>query len=76
MSERENVVAARGDKGFIPIGTEEDDFEQQAIMPIISEGDVIGSVLILSREKKERLGIMELKIVGTAAAFLGRQMEQ
>ena len=75
MSERENVVAARGDKGFIPIGTEEDDFEQQAIMPIISEGDVIGSVLILSREKKERLGIMELKIVGTAAAFLGRQME-
>lgn len=76
MSERENVVAVKGDKNYVPIGTEEDDFEQQAIMPIISEGDVIGAVLILSRERKERLGIMELKIVGTAAAFLGRQMEQ
>lgn len=76
MSERENVVAVKGDKKYVPIGTEDDDFEQQAIMPILSEGDVIGAVLILSKEKKERLGSMELKIVGTAAAFLGRQMEQ
>lgn len=76
MSERENVVAVKGEKGYIPIGVEDDDYEQQAIMPIISEGDVIGAVLILSREKKERLGTMEMKIVGTAAAFLGRQMEQ
>ena len=28
------------------------------------------------QDKKERFGNMELKIAGTAAAFLGRQMEQ
>ena len=44
-------------------------------MPIICEGDVIGAVLILSRESNKRPGDMELKIAQTAASFLGRQME-
>ena len=76
MTDRESVVAQKGDKSYIPIGSEEDEYEQQVIAPIISEGDVIGSVMILSKDKKERFGNMELKIAGTAAAFLGRQMEQ
>lgn len=76
MTDRESVVAVKGEKGYIPIGLEEDEFEQQVIAPIISEGDVIGAVMILSKDKNERLSNMELKIAGTAAAFLGRQMEQ
>lgn len=76
MTDRESVVAVKGEKGYIPIGLEEDEFEQQVIAPIISEGDVIGAVMILSKDKKERMSNMELKIAGTAAAFLGRQMEQ
>ncbi|MBQ9768385.1 MAG: stage V sporulation protein T [Lachnospiraceae bacterium] len=76
MTDRESLVAQKGDKGYIPIGSEEDEYEQQVIAPIISEGDVIGAVMILSKDKKERFGNMELKIAGTAAAFLGRQMEQ
>ncbi len=76
MTDRESLVAQKGDKSYIPIGTGEDDYEQQVIAPIISEGDVIGAVMILSKDKKERFGAMELKVAGTAAAFLGRQMEQ
>ncbi len=76
MSDRESIVAAKGEKGYIPVSQESDDYEQQVIAPIISEGDVIGAVMILSKDKKERFGNMELKIAGTAAAFLGRQMEQ
>ncbi len=76
MTDRESIVAVRGEKGYIPVGLEEDEYEQQVIAPIISEGDVIGAVMILSKDKKERMSNMELKIAGTAAAFLGRQMEQ
>lgn len=76
MTDRESLVAQKGEKGYIPLGSEEDEYEQQVIAPIISEGDVIGAVMILSKDKKERFGNMELKIAGTAAAFLGRQMEQ
>ena len=76
MTDRESVVAAKGEKGYIPVSPEADEYEQQVIAPIISEGDVIGAVMILSKDKKERFGNMELKIAGTAAAFLGRQMEQ
>jgi len=76
MTDRESIVATKGEKGYIPVSSETDDYEQQVIAPIISEGDVIGAVMILSKDKKERFGNMELKIAGTAAAFLGRQMEQ
>ena len=69
-------MATKGEKGYIPVSSEADEYEQQVIAPIISEGDVIGAVMILSKDKKERFGNMELKIAGTAAAFLGRQMEQ
>lgn len=76
MEERDSLVAAKGEKGFVPISQEEDEFEQQAIAPIISEGDVIGAVAILARDKKEKFGNSELKIANTAAGFLGRHMEQ
>lgn len=76
MSERESMVASKGEKNYIKISMEEDDFEQQVIMPIISEGDVVGSILILSKNEKDKFGEMELKVAGTAASFLGRQMEQ
>ena len=76
MSERESMVASKGEKNYIKISLEEDDFEQQVIMPIISEGDVVGSILILSKSEKDKFGEMELKVAGTAASFLGRQMEQ
>ena len=76
MNERESLVASKGEKNYIRISLEEDDFEQQVIMPIISEGDVVGSILILSKNGKDKFGETELKVAGTAAAFLGRQMEE
>ena len=43
--------------------------------PILSEGDLMGSVLILQGEGTEQTGESELKLAQTVAAFLGRQME-
>ena len=75
MTERETVVASKGERTYISISLDEEDYEQQVIAPIISEGDVIGAVLILARDSKQKLGEPELKLAMTAASFLGRQME-
>ena len=75
MTERETVTANKGDKNFVSISYDEEEYTGQVIVPIICEGDVIGAVLLLARETKQRLGDMELKIAQTAASFLGRQME-
>ena len=58
------------------IAEQEEDYEYEAITPIICEGDVIGGVLFLSKEEKKKLGDTEEKMAACAAAFLGRQMEQ
>ena len=52
-----------------------DEYQYQVIYPIISEGDAIGSVAILTKDTKGKMGDTEQKLAYTAAAFLGRQME-
>ena len=51
-----------------------DEYKYEIIAPIIAQGDAIGSVIILSKD--EEIGELELKLAETAAAFLGKQMEQ
>ncbi len=77
INERESVIAAKEDKNFIRIASDdESDYTYQVIYPIISEGDAIGSVIILTKEAKTKLGDVENKLANTAASFLGKQMEQ
>ena len=76
ISEREAVAAVKGDKAFFTITAEElEGVTALAAAPIICEGDAIGSVALLSREPKAKLGETERKLIATAAGFLGRQME-
>lgn len=75
MNARKSVAAVKGDKEFVTIGKDMEEFEQQVIYPIISEGDIIGCVMLLSKEKKELFGTAERKLVMAAADFLGRHME-
>lgn len=76
ISQRTIINAARNESGFIPILEEDDEsmYSHQLIAPIISEGDVLGAVLLLSNDKK--MGEVEDKLAQTAAGFLGKQMEQ
>jgi len=76
INERENILASKDDKNFIKIMNEDDEYSYQVISPIISEGDAIGSVILLSKDAKVKFGDMETKLAGTAALFLGKQMEQ
>lgn len=77
LENRETLMATANDKKFIPIVKDNtDEFEEEAICPIICEGDVIGGVLLLGRSESEKMGEVELKLIQSAAGFLGRQMEQ
>lgn len=50
-------------------------YTAQVIAPIITEGDVIGAVIIASKEEDAKFGDVEIKLAETAASFLGKQME-
>ena len=52
------------------------EYEGEAICPILCNGDVIGGIVFLNRDKKRKFGEMEQKLIECAAGFLGRQMEQ
>lgn len=76
VNNRETILAARGDRNFISICDEgEKEYQHQAIAPIICEGDIIGSVVLIENDNKGKMGEVEQKLVLSAAGFLGRQME-
>ena len=58
------------------ISEQEGDYLWEVIHPIICEGDVIGGVILLSRDEKKKFTGAEQKVASCAADFLGRQMEQ
>ena len=50
-------------------------FNAQVIYPIISQGDVIGSVVLISKDQKKKMTETEEKVAQSAAGFLSGQME-
>ena len=50
-------------------------YNSQVIYPIISDGDVIGSVILLSKEPNQKMGEVEYKVAQSAAGFLGNHLE-
>lgn len=51
-------------------------YSSQVIYPIIAEGDTIGTVMLLSTEPTAKMTDVEMKVVQSAAGFLGKQMEE
>lgn len=78
MNDRKTVLLDKATGTVIPLHGDDDSalYNSQVISPIIAEGDEIGAVIILSKEEDVSLGEVETKLVETAAAFLGKQMEQ
>ena len=77
MTNRESVMATKGERNFIPVAKDkETEFVHEAICPIICQGDVIGAVILITSEPRNKMGEVEHKLLQSAAGFLGRQMEQ
>lgn len=78
MDERK-TVNINEESNIIPLYDDEeakDKYKSQVISPILAEGDVIGAVVIVSKEGNKDFGEVEVKLAETASAFLGKQMEQ
>ena len=75
INDRKSVVAKKHDNKYINITADETEYEGQIVQTIISEGDAIGAVIVLSKDKKISIGDLEQKVAVIAANFLGRQME-
>ena len=73
----ENRRPYRAEPGTRPIPVTDRDGSPAAAVavPILTEGDVLGCVLFLERGDGVRAGDAELKLAGTVAGFLGKQME-
>ena len=77
MQNRESVCAGKDERSFVTVCENmEEEYAQQAIVPIICAGDVIGSVILMNADSKSKMGEVEQKLLQSAAGFLGRQMEQ
>lgn len=75
INDRKTIVARKGDAKFIHITTDDMDYDGQVVQTIISEGDAVGSVIVIVRDSGHRIGEIEQKAAVIAAAFLGKQME-
>lgn len=78
MENRKTILLGGSHGKLEPLYSEdrvEEKYKAQAIAPIISEGDAIGTVIMFSKESVT-FSEVEKKLVETAAAFLGKQMEQ
>jgi len=73
MEDRGSVLEA-SEKQIAIVDGNDETIASYTIGPIVANGDPIGAVIIVSKERT--LGEVEQKAVETAAGFLARQMEQ
>jgi AbrB family transcriptional regulator (stage V sporulation protein T) len=73
------MLSLTGESKMINITADEEGapkYTSGVIAPIVSQGDPIGAILLLSKEPNVQMGDIEKKLAETAASFLGKQMEQ
>ncbi len=77
MNSRETVCTSRSDKDYVSVTEDEsEEYQHEVIIPIITQGDVIGAVVLLSAKAGDEMNEVEMKLAQSAAGFLGKQMEQ
>ena len=78
LEDREVYISNKNNDMSLPIvknDNQERKFNAQVIYPIISQGDVIGSVVLISKDEKKKMSDTEEKLAQSAAGFLCGQME-
>ena len=75
MIERRNIFASRSDKEYVPI-IEKDggSYSQEIISPIIADGDILGTVIMLGKDVSRKFTSSDERIVAIAADFMGRHL--
>lgn len=65
----------KGPGNRMNVAENSDKYIAGVVAPIISEGDSIGSVVVVTSEEGKMMGEVEAKLAQSAAGFLGKQME-
>ena len=73
MEDRQIYQYTEGDT--LPACADEEKYRVATAAPILSEGDVLGCVIILGTQGDTRTGEVEYKLAQTVAGFLGKHME-
>ena len=63
---------------LIPVTNDDrsDLYTAQLVVPILSDGEIIGGLILLSKESGAKMSDIDQKVAETTAPIVGRQMEQ
>lgn len=79
MQSRQTLhLNAAGGARMLPVTTDDvaNQYTAQIMVPILADGEVIGALLLLSKETGVKMSETDLKVAETTAGLVGRQMEQ
>ena len=78
MEDKEVYTSKENSDTAMPI-TKNDNQERknnaQIVYPIVSNGDTIGTVILMAKEPNGKMNEVEKKVAQSAATFLGSQMD-
>ena len=78
MDNKEVYKSSDNNEISLPItqnDTRERKFNSQVVYPIIAQGDTVGSIILISKDANTKMGDVEMKVIQSAAGFLGSQMD-
>ena len=78
MEDKEVYTSKENSDVAVPITKNDNNerkYNSQVVYPIISNGDTIGTVILLSKNANTKMNDVENKLAQSAATFLGSQME-
>lgn len=78
MEDKEVYTSKKNSDMAMPItknDTNEKKNKSQIVYPIISNGDTIGTVILMSKDSNTKMNEVEKKVAQSAATFLASQME-
>lgn len=63
---------------MIPVTSDDhpEHYSAQILAPILSDGEIVGGLILLSRESGLQMSDVDRKVAETTAGIIGRQMEQ
>ena len=77
LKDRKSVIVSRSDGGtIIPIVDDNDlESENQIIVPMISGGDCLGSIVLFDKDKTSRFSSGDLKLVRLGSSFISSYLD-
>lgn len=75
LIENRQLYSWKENDAIIPVTVHSEKYFVRAAMPIFTEGDIIGAVTITGSENITPVTDNDVKLIQTAALFLGKQLE-